>query len=166
MLFHAKWDIRHNIDLQFGGKRSQISNLGDALRVYHHKYSANSSDPSVCPIPVSLYDPSNNLYVPSCVSSSFQFFTQIGGKRSQILKCMAWLWYENLAENLHRTRTPLANFLFWRPMPLQVLAIILLRLLGYNIVPPGCIAPHDIYFILFNSIFISSILVSALIMQY
>ena len=34
------------------------------------------------------YDPSNNLYVPSNMSSSFQFFSQIGGKRSQILK---WL---------------------------------------------------------------------------
>jgi hypothetical protein len=54
MLLHAKWDVYHNIDLQFGGKRSQISNSGDALGVYHHKYSANSSDPSVWPIPVSL----------------------------------------------------------------------------------------------------------------
>jgi hypothetical protein len=54
MLFHAKWDIYHDTDLQFGGKRSQISNLGDALRVYHHKFSAYSSDPSIWPIPVSL----------------------------------------------------------------------------------------------------------------
>jgi hypothetical protein len=62
---------------------------------------------------------------------------------------MAVIWEP---ANLH---TPLANFLFWWPMPLQVLAIILLGLLGYNIVPPGCIAPHDIYFNVFNSIFIS-----------
>jgi hypothetical protein len=54
MLLHAKWDIYHYIDLQFGGKRSQISYLGDALGVYHHKCSANSSVPSVWPIPVSL----------------------------------------------------------------------------------------------------------------
>ena len=37
MLLRAKWDVYHNIDLQFGGKRSQISNSGDALGVYHHK---------------------------------------------------------------------------------------------------------------------------------
>lgn len=37
---------------------------------------------------LSAYDPSNNLYVPSCMFSSFQFFTQIGGKRSYIFK---WL---------------------------------------------------------------------------
>ena len=37
------------------GSAHKISNLGDALRVYHHhKFSANSSDPSVWPIPVSL----------------------------------------------------------------------------------------------------------------
>jgi hypothetical protein len=42
---------------------------------------------------LSAYDPSNNLYVPSCMSSSFQFFAQIGGKRSYIL---TWLWFENL----------------------------------------------------------------------
>jgi hypothetical protein len=54
MLLHAKWDVYQNIDLQFGGERSQISNSGDALGVYHHKCSANFSDPSVWPIPVRL----------------------------------------------------------------------------------------------------------------
>jgi len=46
---------------------------------------------------------------------------------------MAVIWEP---KNLHRTRTSLANFLFWRATPLQVLAILLLRLLGYNIVLP------------------------------
>ena len=89
MLLHAKWDVYHNIDLQFGGKRSQISNSDDALGVYHHKCSANFSDPSVWPIPVRLW----SFQQPLCAILYVLKLTQIGGKRSQILK---WLWFENL----------------------------------------------------------------------
>ena len=157
MLLHAKWDIYHNIDLQFGGKRSQISHLGDALRVYHYNYSANFSDPSVWPIPIRLW----SFQQPLCaILYVLKLLIFCSNWREALPNFeMAVIWEP---QNLHRTRTPLANFLFWRATPLQVLAILLLRLLGYNIVPPGCIAPHDIYSILFNSIFISSISVFAL----